>query len=52
MLIHEMIWYAVVGEVGEDEELPRVMAVQVAPKHEMMWYAMVVEGEELPWDVY
>jgi hypothetical protein len=35
-----------VGEVGEDEELP-----QVALKHEMTWYAMVeevVEDEGLP----
>ena len=55
VLTHEMIWYAMVGEVGEDEELLHVMAVQVAPKHEMMWYAMVgevVEDEGLPWDVY
>lgn len=55
MLTHEMIWYAMAGEVGEDEELPRVMVVQVAPKHEMTWYAMVGEvGEDegLPWDVY
>jgi hypothetical protein len=46
VLIHEMLWYAMVGEVGEDEELP-----QVAPKHEMTWYAMVeevVEDEGLP----
>ena len=55
VLTHEMIWYAMVGEVGEDEELLHVMAVQVAPKHEMMWYEMVGElGEDegLPWDVY
>jgi len=58
VLTHETIWYAVVGEVGEDEELPCVMAVQVAPKHEMTWYATVREvgevGEDegLPWDLY
>lgn len=55
VLTHEMIWYAMVGEVGEDEELLRVMAVQVMWKHEMMWYALVgevVEDEGLSWDVY
>jgi hypothetical protein len=58
VLTHEKIWYAMVGEVGEDEELQHVMAVQVAPKHEMTWYAMVGEVEEvgedegLPCDVY
>lgn len=55
VLILEMTWYAMVGEVGEDEELPRVMVVEVAPKHEMTWYAMVgevVEDEGLSWDVY
>jgi hypothetical protein len=60
VLILEMTWYAMVGEVGEDEELPCVMVVQVAQKHEMAWYwyalvgevGEVVEDEGLPWDVY
>lgn len=47
VLIHEMTWYAMVGEVGEDEGQPRVAGVQVVPMHEMTWYVMVEEvGED------
>lgn len=47
VLIHEMTWYAMAGEVGEDEGQPRVTGVQVVLIHEMTWYAMVEEvGED------
>lgn len=42
-----MTWYAMAGEVGEDEGQPRVTGVQVVLIHEMTWYAMVEEvGED------
>lgn len=47
VLTHEMTWYAMAGEVGEDEGQQRVTGVQVAPIHEMPWYAIVGEvGED------
>lgn len=47
MLTHEMTWYAMAGEVGEDEGQHRITGVQVAPIHEMPWYAIVGEvGED------